>query len=389
MSQENQSYLRFSLEESVWFQKGQEVAELLSISLDPIITVLESDQYVTIRGSLELSGEYKPVEEGNSQQEENYSILKFVHSVEEREEGLCEFVHRFPVDITIPNNRIQSLEELDVTVDSFDYLLPERGCLNLTAELTISGLYGEQQNAPLENEEQENALVYGEEAANEQEYPELQPLYRSPQEEQEEDWTSYQAGVIPNEKQPPSEEYEPFEAEARKQPKEEHNVEAELTIEEEGTVWENPLQSQETKVPDVSFAAQRSEQSPALPEPEYLDPIQYEADQVEIIENEVETEESSSSSSSSAVNPIEALKKKITKKKSMSISEFLARKSDHEQLAKLKVCIVQQGDTLDSLADRYEMSIQQILKVNHLEANQDVYEGQVLYIPVSNAHHHS
>ena len=58
MSFDKQSYLRFSLEESVWFQKGQEVDELISISLDPDITIQESDQYITIKGSLELTGEY-------------------------------------------------------------------------------------------------------------------------------------------------------------------------------------------------------------------------------------------------------------------------------------------------------------------------------------------
>ena len=43
--------------------------------------------------------------------------------------------------------------------------------------------------------------------------------------------------------------------------------------------------------------------------------------------------------------------------------------------------IVQNGETLDYLADKYEISVQQILRMNHLEINQDVYEGQVLYIP--------
>ena len=50
--------LQFSVEESICFQKGQEVSELLSISLDPDITVQEVNDYVSIRGSLELTGEY-------------------------------------------------------------------------------------------------------------------------------------------------------------------------------------------------------------------------------------------------------------------------------------------------------------------------------------------
>ncbi|MCY8455011.1 peptigoglycan-binding protein LysM, partial [Bacillus spizizenii] len=46
--------LQFSVEESICFQKGQEVSELLSISLDPDIRVQEVNDYVSIRGSLEL-----------------------------------------------------------------------------------------------------------------------------------------------------------------------------------------------------------------------------------------------------------------------------------------------------------------------------------------------
>jgi len=151
LSQENQSSLRFSLEESLWFRKGQEVAELVSISLDPDITIQENDQYVTIRGSLELTGEYKSHEASNSNENEEEAVLsqKYVERVEEPEEGTCQFSHRFPVDITIPNNRIQSIYDIDVLVESFDYSLPERSCLKLSAELTISGLYGAQQQEEL------------------------------------------------------------------------------------------------------------------------------------------------------------------------------------------------------------------------------------------------
>jgi stage VI sporulation protein D len=384
LSQENQSFLRFSLEESVWFQKGQEVEELVSISLDPIITVLESDQYVTIRGSLELSGEYKRNHVNSATEEEPFSASKFIHTVEEREEGICEFLHRFPVDITIPNNRIQSLEELDVTVDSFDYLLPERGCLKLTADLSISGLYGEQQNAPLENDDQEAGWVYAEEPANEQEveYPELQPLYREnqPMEDEEDQLAPYKGSAFDDEP-----EYEPFEAEARKQPL------IEIGVEE--SVWENPLQTQEAaKGPEISFAAKRGEQTlppvtafPAETEEIEIDENPFEEEyKVEPIENETEVEVEDEVEIAPEA-PVEVKKKKAPKKKNMSIAEFLGRKADSEQVAKLRVCIVQNGDTIDALADRYSLSTQQILKVNHLEANQDVFEGQVLYIPVAAA----
>ncbi|MFE8703425.1 stage VI sporulation protein D [Cytobacillus sp. FJAT-54145] len=371
MSQGNESCLRFSLEESVWFQKGQEVEELISISLDPNITINENEQYVTIKGSLLLTGEYKRNENDLVGEEEWQSAPKFLQAIEEREEGVYEFSHNFPVDITIPNNRIQNLEEIDVEVETFDYVFQERSCMKLTADLTIKGLYGEQQHVEVEEEAEEIEL-------------ELEPLYRSSAAVVE-----FENEVEEEEKveQPPAAQaedlYTPFEAEARKEPVEE----IEEKVEEEAVVnqWENDgapqvqaNEAQEYTAPEISFSAQRKETSPA---PAYNGDNNYgeteEAEYEEYMESPVLEEESSSSSSEQP-----AKKKKLSKKKSLSLTEFFARKEEAEELTKLKVCIVQQGDTLDLLAERYDIHVQQLLKVNHLEVNQDVYEGQVLYIPV-------
>lgn len=100
-----QSYLRFSLEESVWFKRGQEVAEFLSISLDPVISVDEYDQYITIRGALELSGEFHQAGEGQAEADDDVFELagyRFIQHISVREDGISELSHRFPIDITIP-----------------------------------------------------------------------------------------------------------------------------------------------------------------------------------------------------------------------------------------------------------------------------------------------
>jgi stage VI sporulation protein D len=88
-----------------------------------------------------------------------------------------------------------------------------------------------------------------------------------------------------------------------------------------------------------------------------------------------------SSSSSSEEEP-KAKGKKVNKKKGLSIAEFLARKED-VQVAKIRVCIVQQEDTLQRIAERYEVSVQQLLNLNHLGIDQEVSEGQVLYVPAA------
>ena len=88
-------------------------------------------------------------------------------------------------------------------------------------------------------------------------------------------------------------------------------------------------------------------------------------------------------SSSSPEEPPKQVKKKASKKKTMTLTEFFARKEEDSDQARLKVCIVQKGDTLDSLSDRYDVSVPNLLRYNNLELNQDVYEGQVLYVPVA------
>ncbi|WP_281998750.1 stage VI sporulation protein D, partial [Priestia flexa] len=151
MSQDNLSGLRFSVEESVWFQKGQEVSQLLSISLEPQVAIQEYDQYVSIRGALLLTGEYETLEEEAHSLRE-YTNEKHVESVLVREDGTAELSHAFPVDITIPKNRIQNMEDVYVSIDLFDYELPESDCLQLMADLSITGLYGEQQSHVREEE---------------------------------------------------------------------------------------------------------------------------------------------------------------------------------------------------------------------------------------------
>lgn len=356
MSQENQSFLRFSLEESLWFRKGQEVAELISISLDPDITIQENDQYVTIRGSLELTGEYKSSEESSEEGNESITSQKFVETVAEREEGNCEFSHRFPVDITIPNNRVKSIYDIDVLVDSFDYSLPERSCIKLAAELTISGLYGSEQK------EQE---------------PELETLHRGDDVQEEETTLLF-------EEYPVEDSFDNnllFETEARKEqeepPEEVYPTFPTFPYQPE----EAQAQEEEDQQPLWNLQAARSEgNQPKEVEVEEQAVVEEKAP-IEVIFEKEEVAEEESSSSSSPEEPKHAKKKGLFKKKSMSLTEFFARKDEQSSQAKLKVCIVQKGDTADSIAERYDVTVQNLLRMNQLELNQDVYEGQVLYIP--------
>lgn len=391
LSQGNESCLRFSLEESVWFQKGQEVEELVSISLDPNITIHENEQYVTIQGALELTGEYQRYNDGSNEEEDLFTAPRFVHHVEEREEGLYEFSHRFPVDITIPNNRIQSIDDIHVEVESFDYLFQERSCMKLIADLTITGLYGDQQHKPTHEEAEEEEV-------------QLEVTYREAQSEDIED--TGELSRESEEQQSPTileDEYEPFKAEARKSA---DDTEGKIVpISQTSELFEAPqLLVNEAKGPEITFSAARNEVTQVVTENEKVEEVVEEVQEVPEVQNaqeplEVELQpepqqqlqpelqpeaellpEAEVESSSSPPQP--KIKKKKSSKKGMSLTEFFARKEETEDLTKLRVAIVQSGETVEQLAARYEVPVQQLLKVNHLELNQDIYEGQVLYIPI-------
>jgi stage VI sporulation protein D len=401
----------------LWFRKGQEVEELVSISLDPDITIQENDQYVTIKGSLELTGEYKSYETTNENDDESVASQKFVERVDEREEGTCEFAHRFPVDITIPNNRIQSIYDIDVIVESFDYSIPERSCLKLAAELTISGLYGTEQSEQQQEEVEQIEVVHRAQPENE-EVEEIEVEMAAVQ-------SSYQDNFL-------------FEAEARKQQEEESveilpkfptfNYQPQEEIEEEEEesqpTWNFQEARSEESQPTWNFQEARSEESqptwniqeakneenqPAgnheevnsevnepvwnlqearsegsQPEKEAAEAIIVEVEPAPTAQFEEEVHQTEESSSSpEEAPPKNVKKKKAPKKKSMTLTEFFARKDESSAHAKVKVCIVQKGDTVSSVADRYDVSVQNLLRVNNLEINQDIFEGQVLYIPGS------
>jgi stage VI sporulation protein D len=424
------------LEESLWFRKGQEVEELVSISLDPDITIQENDQYVTIRGSLELTGEYKSYEPNNEDEDEGVTSQKFVERVDAQEGGTCEFSHRFPVDITIPNNRIQSIYDIDVLVESFDYSIPERSCLKLAADLTISGLYGTEQQQQKEQQPQDEAVeievisrtdlenvdedaeeievelasvqsnyqdnfLFEAEARKPQEeesveiLPKFPTFNYQPQEDEEEESNqpSWEYEEARSESNQPSWEYEEARSESN-QPSweyEEARTESNQPSLDFEEVKNEPKQPsldfeevrKEPKQPSWNFQQARSEGSQSEAAPQQVTEV--EPTPTPTVQFEEEVHEVEESSSHEEAPPKNVKKKKAPKKKSMTLTEFFARKDESSAQAKVKVCIVQKGDTVNSVADRYDVSIQNLLRVNNLELSQDIFEGQVLYIPNSMA----
>ncbi|AIQ48974.1 hypothetical protein R70723_26015 [Paenibacillus sp. FSL R7-0273] len=61
-------------------------------------------------------------------------------------------------------------------------------------------------------------------------------------------------------------------------------------------------------------------------------------------------------------------------------TRFISRTGGAELFRKVRMCIVQREDTLDTIAEKYQLSARELVMYNRL-AGQSVEEGQVLYIP--------
>lgn len=316
--------LRFSLKESVWFQKGQEVEELLSISLDPDVEIEELDHEVIVRGQLDLTGEYVARQDDSAYSLRDLSPAKSIDYVETREDGVNELVHSFPLEISIPRNRVKVIEELYVSIEEFDYELKENGCLQLLADISITGLCDEER---IEDEEEETAYAELEVDSVQEDENRPTPYLEEPAYKESDEWEDYA--------------FEPFQLEERK----------EQEVEEE-------------EIEEHEFVA-REEEKETTPQFELFGRKDFKKEKAK--KQEEQEEETYSQRDENALY--------LTK---------LFTKEPEEEFTKLRMYFVQEGDTIESVADRYETSVQNLYRVNQTE---DIYltTGQIIYIPVSRA----
>ncbi|MGO4888595.1 stage VI sporulation protein D [Anaerobacillus sp. MEB173] len=447
MSQDHPSKLTFSVEESVWLNKGQEIEEILAMELEPEITIHENSDHISIRGGLLLTGEYRQVEPEQSLEVEEGSLrdqvsFRSIEQVSVSDDGIANITHRFPIDVTIPQNRIKNLEDIYVIVESFDYDLPERGCIQLTADVSISGMTTELQNKtepkqavqPVITSEPEQSSIERtmepfqfEARKAPQETTNVQPPPVTLEETGTDDLTP-QPSVQPNVQ---VESVAPAEArdehiEVPKNAEEHNDNEAELQVEaqkEEAEVPKTPQiemnSRREDKVTNekretVSSIFSRTE-TPKETQPEPVaKKVEEKARPVEDAEDNVVSLTEAKEESGVAINlaplknladnrpevVVEEASVKATASRDEEVNELdeepqeKTRKDENalyltkmltkgeEQFSKLKMCIIQENESLETIAARYEVSASHLIRVNRLD-DESVEEGQILYIPVT------
>ncbi len=484
MSEENTSLLRFSLEESVWFQRGQKVDVLYSISLAPNVSAHQVEQYIILKGTLDLMGEYKPAEANEQEEGEDDPFRRYVSVIDQGEHHLYEFHQQFPVDITIPAERVRDMDELNVGVHTFDYKLPEKGYLQITADLWIGGVYEDlphEQQQVAETEEREETSHYQNETSQryvEEQHPHLwneaveaeeesaeeitiqadihyeqedeqeeEPLYRlNSVEDRVEDGHESKKQIEPSEQfldsytpfTPPADPYDEldnhFYVETKLSPQaNQQKTDDEVLSDEESEGKEyspfaferEPVVNRENQE-DVkqSFSIPSDpafdEEPPKLNEGSSLNnlseseessvdnrvhhPQSHMEEQPDLTETTEEAETSVSKvretkekqaynkyaekqyrsnehSSEKKKRENENMNTDQTEDKPNSPLYDLFTQQEETQRAKVRVCIVQHGDSIELLANRYKTSVQHISRINGLELATDLKAGQVIYIP--------
>ncbi|KAJ3196314.1 hypothetical protein HK101_009328 [Irineochytrium annulatum] len=95
------------------------IEELEEIELYPRIQVIGQDDHATLRGHLLLTGAYRGENEASE-----------------------ELKHFIPVEITVPLNRVRSIEDISIEIENFDVDLLSNRSLNITGVLSLRGIEG-------------------------------------------------------------------------------------------------------------------------------------------------------------------------------------------------------------------------------------------------------
>ncbi|WP_240510256.1 stage VI sporulation protein D [Virgibacillus profundi] len=339
----DQPVFSFELNESLYFEKGQEVAEMRGVSLDPEITIQSFNEYISIRGVIELSGEYHKVastadEDDQSMDFENYHSKRYVERVVDIEEGDAEFSHRFPVEISVPTYRVNDINDVSVYIESFDYEIPDPSQLKLYSTIEIHGITDQSEESDGHEEEEQQAEAL-------------------PMEREEDESFNFE---IKQEKDLAHDEPELLDALdiPALQSEIDENTTEENTTEEER--WKFKQQSQTLKQFFDDLSAKENDDD----SPEVVDTLTPPDNEPDVSPDEDESMED-----------------RTDEVKDVSYLSDMFRSSEEEQYEQMRLCIVQEKDTIETIAERYKITTLQLIKQNNLDEEYDVSEGQLLYIP--------
>ncbi|HEX6592984.1 MAG TPA: LysM peptidoglycan-binding domain-containing protein [Bacillota bacterium] len=395
------SVFSFELNESLHFERGQEVAEIISISLDPEISIQSFHEYISIRGVIELQGEYLKVDLlDNSEDDfmlsyENEHSKRYIEKVADTADGTATFTHRFPVEISVPTYRVNDLDDIKVRISSFDYELPNESQLQLKSTIKIYGISDLDRQSPEKIDASDGGIEEEQRADTETMEANTQQIedhfHVEMMKEKQHELDSVEKELSLERADEWSQEEDVSHQDGDDQP---HSAEHEQSQKQEESGDEK---GRWTKTKTQSFAQffnkEESEESGHISS-EQLESLseQLFSEEKDVNEPSLTVDASPSisewmdESSRSADDQQESESSERTKNNSPQIedAQYLSRmfEESEERYSKMRLCIVQEHDTLESIAERYKTTSLQLIHKNQL-ADENIVKGQLLYIPPS------
>ncbi|NHN30107.1 LysM peptidoglycan-binding domain-containing protein [Paenibacillus sp. S3N08] len=251
--------------------------------------------------------------------------------------------HLIPVEITLPMNRVQRTQDIAVEIENFDVDILSTRSLNITGVLSLNGLeevaLSVERNPWNEDEEEEVVFVNNHAAPPIQERSPLPPPdplvneWALENQQEEQLWLQEEALM-----------------EAAQQ-------QVDISTDE--------VLVDEKKEMKIAFTGKQPEELKA-PKPIGLTSLLSSSASVTA---EQRTEQAGAGAG--AIAPGDRLEwKKL----------LLNTTNDQQEFRRLRLCIVQKEETLDTIAKRYELNPREIALFNRLP-EQEVTEGQIVYIP--------
>lgn len=353
MTEKKNDPVTFSIHERLVLDGPYNADEFLSMALEPDMTIEEDTHYVKVTGALRLTGEFRPAasDEIHPLSINHHKPSHRVKSVFATDVGTYCIEHQFPVDITIPSYRINNMEDLYVTIDSFDYFLESSDEIDLSAEIVLSGLSStKRETEPIEREsiEKDPSLSQVDTGVFFDEQPEYpfitnESNYIGNNDQTEDARESFEELTENEFNDVESDEYV-YEFEAIRLP-DEHPFMEEL---------------EEAETPHIEMKERKDEDYE-----EYINYDEYEQnDEDEDVAEEPELEQEAD------VNE---------RPNALYLTKMLS--DDTKPFSKLRMYFIQPGDSLSSVAEKYQVAATSLIRMNRLESDQ-LQPGEILYIPV-------
>ncbi|WP_135554126.1 LysM peptidoglycan-binding domain-containing protein [Paenibacillus cymbidii] len=396
---EQQAGLRFDIYERVHLPEGfAGIRELDEVELLPHIQVHDDGEQTLLRGHLWLTGKY----------------------VGEDDSPGCTLEHYIPVEITLPKRRVRQVESIAVEIDNFDIDLLDNRSMNVTGVLSLRGIemLSGDRDAWLEDEE-----VVFEHRAQEPTAVETPPVYIAPLPGASNDLTpspgapyrapdaafyapsqplGRQLGQPPQAWPPQQANWPP--AQSAWPP---HDVQEEPAIpaaQAAPSFEPEPEPEPSFDLPADDFREEATVQTPYVPFA--ADPaIEAQANETVAADAKKEMRIAFGSKPGDAADSIKSLSsllpggfadsRRLPEQPSAAEAQpadasrpeqvewkklFLGSAAEERPFRKMRICIVQREETIDSIAARYRLNAREILLHNRLSQS-DVAEGQILYIP--------